>query len=111
MRLFLYGTLLDPATLAVRGGMAALPRRLRPATLAGWRRVALRGTRYPTLRRERGARVHGAVLDVPAAALKRLAAYEGTRYRLTRVVVVTPNGKTAAQTWIASAATRLPWKE
>jgi hypothetical protein len=40
-----------------------------------------------------------------------LAAYEGPAYRLTRVVVQTPNGKTAAHTWIAPGGTRLPWKE
>jgi hypothetical protein len=43
--------------------------------------------------------------------LARLAAYEGPAYRLTRVVVQTPNGKTAAHTWIAPGGTRLPWKE
>jgi gamma-glutamylcyclotransferase (GGCT)/AIG2-like uncharacterized protein YtfP len=110
-RLFLYGTLLDADTLAVRGGDAGLPSRLAPATLQGWRRVALRGGRYPTLRRDRACVVHGAVVAVPARVLARLAAYEGPAYRVARVVVRTANGKTAARTWIAPGGTRLPWKE
>jgi gamma-glutamylcyclotransferase (GGCT)/AIG2-like uncharacterized protein YtfP len=111
MRLFLYGTLLDPGTLAARGGHPEPPARLIQATLHGWRRVAMRGGRYPTLRRQRGGLVHGAVIPAPAAVLARLMAYEGAAYRLVRVVVDTPNGKTAARTWIAPGGTRLPWKE
>ena len=44
MRRFAYGTLLGDQTLSEAS----------PATLIGWRRRALRGTRYPTLRRDRG---------------------------------------------------------
>lgn len=105
MRLFLYGTLLNPAVLARFAGRA-LP--CRPAVLAGHRRVRLRGTPYPTLVRARGT-VDGAVTDVPAAALRRLMAYEGPRYELRRLVVATPRGKTAAFAWIADAPTRRPW--
>ncbi len=65
--------------------------------------MALRGAKYPTLRRD-GA---GAV---SSRALARLSAYESPEYRLTRVVVTTPNGKTAAHTWIAPAATRRAWQ-
>lgn len=79
-----------------------------PTCLAGWRRVGLRRSPYPTLRR--GGRVPGAVLDVGAPALRRLTAYEGPRYRLTRVVVATPRGKIGAWTWIAAGATHRPWK-
>jgi gamma-glutamylcyclotransferase (GGCT)/AIG2-like uncharacterized protein YtfP len=101
MRLFLYGTLLgDP-----RVGPSA------PASLTGWRRVALRGTRYPTLRRDRQGAVTGAVVDVSAPVLRRLIAYEGPVYRLARVVVQTASGKTAAYAWIAPGGTRRPWRE
>jgi hypothetical protein len=108
--LFLYGTLLDAATLAKRGGSAALAARPVPATLTGWQRVALRGGRYPTLRRRRGGSVRGAVVAVTACALARLAAYEGSGYRLTRVVVRIARRKTAVHAWIAAAATRRPWQ-
>ncbi len=101
MRLFLYGTLLGDRRLA----------RSLPATLTGWRRVVLRGTRYPTLRRDRLGVVSGAVVDVPAPVLRRLVAYEGPAYRLVRVVVRTANGKTAAHAWIAPGGTRRSWRE
>jgi gamma-glutamylcyclotransferase (GGCT)/AIG2-like uncharacterized protein YtfP len=101
LRLFIYGTLLGDQRLG--GGT--------PATLKGWRRVRLRGTRYPTLRRDRTGDVAGTVVDVPARLLGRLVAYEGPRYRLTRVVVRTPKGNTAAHAWIAPGGTRRPWKE
>jgi hypothetical protein len=44
MRLFLYGTLRDPDLLA---GFAGLAVPSTPATLRGWRRVALRDRSYP----------------------------------------------------------------
>ena len=115
MRLFLYGTLLNPTTLAQRSGDAAAPTRCIAATLHGWQRVALPNGRWPSLRRQRGGQVFGAVADVNAAAVRRLAAYEGEAYRLVPVVVATASGNTAAQ---HLARTRRhappvagPWKE
>lgn len=105
VRLFLYGTLLDPELLARFAGHA-VP--LSPATLHGWRRVALPGTPYPTLRRAR-ATVSGAVATVDRAALARLSAYEGPRYRLTPVVVRTARGSQAASAWIAPGGTLRDW--
>jgi hypothetical protein len=110
VRLFLYGTLLDARTLSMRGGQADLASRIAHATLRGWQRVAARGGRSPTLCRDRTGQVTGVLIDVPARAMGRLAAYEGPAYRLTQVVVATANGKTSARTWIASAGTRRPWK-
>ena len=108
MRLFLYGTLTDPTTLARRGG-PTLPKRLAPACLVGWRRVVLRGTPLPTLQRVRTGCVCGAVLVASAAALTRLKAFEEPPYVLRRVVVATARGKTTAFAWIAPGATRRPW--
>jgi gamma-glutamylcyclotransferase (GGCT)/AIG2-like uncharacterized protein YtfP len=110
MRLFLYGTLMRSATLATRSGDPALPGRCEPATLHGWQRVALTNVRWPTLRRDRGGVVSGVVVDVSAAAARRLAAYEGDMYRLVAVVVTTASGKTGAHVWIAPGGTRRPWK-
>jgi hypothetical protein len=109
-RLFLYGTLLDPSELARRGGVVGLGRRSGPCRLVGWTRVSLRATRWPTLRRQRGGETLGLMLPIPVVALRRLAAYEGPAYRLTRVVVTTLTGKTAAWTWIAPGGTSRPWK-
>jgi Gamma-glutamyl cyclotransferase, AIG2-like len=105
----LYGTLVDAGTLATCGGQAGLPARLVPAALHGWRRVAVRSGRYPTLRRARTGVVQGSVLIGPAHALRNLAAYEGPVYRLTRIVADTPNGKTAARAWIEPCGTCVPW--
>jgi hypothetical protein len=110
VRLFLYGTLLDAGTLALLSGQPGLALRSVQATLHGWRRGAVRGGRYPTLRRDRTGLVRGVLVDVPARAMGRLVAYEGSAYRLTRVVVGTPNGKTSAHTWIAPCGTRRNWK-
>jgi hypothetical protein len=55
--------------------------------------------------------VSGAVVDVAADVLQRLVAYEGPTYRLTRVVVQTASGKTAAYAWIAPGGTHRPWRE
>ena len=101
MRRCAYGTLLGDQAL----GEAS------PATLIGWRRRALRGTRYPTLRRDRTCAVAGAVVDVPAQVLWRLIAYEGLAYSLTRVVVQAASSKTAAHAWIAPGGTHRPWRE
>jgi gamma-glutamylcyclotransferase (GGCT)/AIG2-like uncharacterized protein YtfP len=105
MRLFLYGTLLDPATFA---GFAGRDPPRMPAVLSGWRRVALPGGRYPTLRRGGGS-VAGAVVSVDAVALARLSAYEGPSYRLTPVVVRTARGNISAHAWIAPGGTDRPW--
>jgi gamma-glutamylcyclotransferase (GGCT)/AIG2-like uncharacterized protein YtfP len=105
MRLFLYGTLLDPALLA---RFAGRPIPLIPATLHGWRRVALPGGRYPTLRRMRGM-VIGAVATVDGRTLARLTAYEGPAYRLRPLIVSVARRKTVAQAWIAPSGTRLDW--
>jgi gamma-glutamylcyclotransferase (GGCT)/AIG2-like uncharacterized protein YtfP len=109
VRLFLYGMLLAPVTLARRAG-PTMPARLTPALLAGWRRVVLRGTLWPTLRRDRTGRVSGAMLEPSAAALTRLKVFEEPPYLRRRVVVATARGKTAAFVWIAPGATRRPWK-
>jgi Gamma-glutamyl cyclotransferase, AIG2-like len=108
LRLFLYGTLLDPDVLEARAGLAGLGARLRPARLDGWRRAALRGTVFPTLERAAGAVVDGAVIDLPATGLARIAAYEGPAYWLVRVAVRTARVRMVAHAWIAPAAVRRP---
>ena len=105
MRLFLYGTLLDPLRMASCAGRPVV---LTPARLAGWRRVAMKGGRYPTLVRARDA-VAGAVATVDAATLRRLMAYEGPQYTFRRLAVATGRGKSVAGVWIARAAMKRPW--
>ena len=77
--------------------------------------MGLRFTPYPTLRKAWRGRVEGAVVEVDAAGLRRLMAYEGPRYRLMRVAVRRIRGNnagianTGAFVWIAAAATGRPW--
>jgi hypothetical protein len=106
MRLFLYGTLLDPKTLAWRSGDPALPRRCRHAVLRGWRRVTLARARWPTLRRCATATTAGKIVVAGAAALRRLAAYEGPEYRLQRLLI---EPRTPVWAWIAPGGTQQPW--
>jgi gamma-glutamylcyclotransferase (GGCT)/AIG2-like uncharacterized protein YtfP len=105
MRLFLYGSLLDTELLTALAGRS-VP--LTPATLCGWRRVALRDSRYPTLRRGRGV-VEGALAMANRRVLMRLQAYEGPLYRLSPVMVRTPRGARLARAWIARGGTRRAW--
>ncbi|MBR0654805.1 gamma-glutamylcyclotransferase family protein [Plastoroseomonas arctica] len=109
--IFLYGTLLDARTLALRSGDARLALRGLPAVLLGHRRVRLRGTPYPTLRKDRAAALAGELIRPSAAALRRLAAYEGGVYRLHPVCVLTPRGPRKARAWCAAAwrAGAAPW--
>ncbi|MBW6400992.1 gamma-glutamylcyclotransferase [Roseomonas sp. HJA6] len=88
--------------LARVSGEPGLVRRLAPARLAGWRRVFLRGTPYPTLIGDADEAVDGAVLRVGPAILARLATYEGRDYVLTPVTVTTARGAVRARAWIAS---------
>ena len=109
MILFFYGTLLDPATLAEKSGDPGLPERCRDAVLRGWRRVALAGKPYPTLRRAARGTVRGKIAAVGPRSFRALAAYEGPSYRLRLVVVEASNRRIAAHVWIAPGATRRPW--
>ncbi len=102
MRIFLYGTLLDPHILARRSGRRGLERGALPAFLPGWRRVVLRQAPYPTLLRARRGGVPGLLVAPRGAVLRRLMAYEGAAYRLRSLRVLTRRGRCAATAWIAA---------
>jgi len=109
--IFLYGTLLDARILARHSGDARLALRSIPAVLLGHRRVGLRGTPYPTLRRDARAALAGELIRPAPEVLRRLAAYEGGAYRLCPVQVLTPRGPRRARAWFAAAwrAGATPW--
>jgi len=108
MRIFLYGTLADPEALGRCAGRrpAAAPI---PAVLPGFRRVLLRGARYPTLRRAPRDCVPGVIMRVNADMLVRLQNYESTRYRQIRVRLRTPHGPVRARCFYGDAPTRVGW--
>ncbi|HQT40173.1 MAG TPA: gamma-glutamylcyclotransferase [Acidocella sp.] len=108
MKIFLYGTLADPAGL---GRCAGKPVKATPvsAVLHGYRRVLLRGARYPTLRREPGEAVHGVIMRVNADMLVRLQNYESVRYRQIHVRLITAHGPQRARCFMGDAATKVAW--
>jgi gamma-glutamylcyclotransferase (GGCT)/AIG2-like uncharacterized protein YtfP len=99
---FVYGTLLDPRVFRRQAGTLRPWRRALPAKLPRCRRVLLRGTPYPTLLRGAGE-VKGLLLNLAAEPLYRLASYEGGRYRLQPVRVITARGPRNARAWTAPA--------
>jgi len=107
---FVYGTLCDRAVFA-RVARATRPLLLaRPAVLPGFRRVALRGTPYPTLLRAPGFVVRGQVVRVTPAQLARLHRYEGRAYRFRAVRVRRVSTVLRAHAWIAANADpATPW--
>ena len=108
MKIFLYGTPTDPAGFAYCAGrpLRAVPV---PAVLPHYRRVLLRGARYPTLRRAPGQAVHGVVMRVNADMLVRLQAYESGRYQRVRVRIQTQAGPERAICFMGDAATAKAW--
>lgn len=114
MDFFFYGTLMDPDVLAAVIGRRVLPARVKPATLAGRRRVGLKGTPYPVI-------VPGATTDtvagivvagLTAADVQNLQRFEGTAYGIETVTVATDDGALAASAFVplkGVAATDTEW--
>jgi len=109
VRIFLYGTLVDPEGFGFCAGrpVARAPER---AELAGFARVYLRGARYPTLRRAPREVVRGVVMRVNGDMLARLQNYESVRYRRVKVRVRTGGGMVRAVCFMGDAATRVRWE-
>jgi gamma-glutamylcyclotransferase (GGCT)/AIG2-like uncharacterized protein YtfP len=100
VRLFVYGTLMDPRCVERVAG-----RRFptRPATLHGWTRSIGRHG-YPVIDPARGARVEGLLLDdVDDGALRALDAYEdeGRLYRRQAVYVSVDGCPIACQAYVS----------
>lgn len=108
MKLFLYGTLADPAALGRCAGKPVKTIPL-PARLHGFRRVLLRGARYPTLRRAPGAHVPGVIIRVTADMLVRLQNYESVRYRQIHVRLHSETGPHRARCFFGDAPTAVAW--
>lgn len=105
MRIFLYGTLMDPEVARRVAGEDRFVREARPALLPGWRKTLLRGTPFPTLVPEERSVVHGLLAEVSPRTLARLHVYEGSLYRFVTVPVLSEGRRVAARAWIAP-----PWR-
>lgn len=104
MNVFVYGSLMYPQVWArvVRGAYRGLP-----AVLHGYRRHALRDAAYPGATPAAGARINGWLwLDVDAADLERLDAFEGAEYRRVAVAVDCA-GASEAQVFLFAERERL----
>lgn len=108
MRLFFYGTLADPETMGRCAGRPTQQIPL-PARLNGYRRVLLRGARYPTLQRAPTHEVHGVVMVVSSDMLLRLQNYESRRYRRISVRLHTARGPLRALCFYGDAPTNIAW--
>jgi gamma-glutamylcyclotransferase (GGCT)/AIG2-like uncharacterized protein YtfP len=90
MKLFAYGTLMDPEIMMQVSGAEC---RSAQAVLHHFVRKAVRGEVYPAIAPLRGASVDGVVyFGLPAAAFDRLDRFEGPLYRRTAVVAVLEGG-------------------
>lgn len=95
MDFFFYGTLMDPDVLAAAIGRRMLPGRMKPATLAGFRRVGLKGTPYPVIVPGAAAdTVAGIVVaELTAADVRNLQRFEGAAYGIETVSVSLGGGE------------------
>lgn len=88
--LFVYGTLRDPAMLALVLGRAVDPRNVLAATAPGWVAASLPGRSYPGLRPAPGGAVEGLLLrGLSPFELDLLDRFEGAEYRRAVLPVIT----------------------
>ncbi|MFO1119477.1 MAG: gamma-glutamylcyclotransferase family protein [Rhodospirillales bacterium] len=97
LRFFFYGTLMDPLILSAVLRRPVDARRLRPAMLAGFRRVLHRSATYPVLIADTTAEVDGILASgLTGRDARRLVAYEGSDYRLASLPVRVAAGGTVS---------------
>jgi len=106
VRIFVYGTLLEPSIFRLVTGRAQPAPRA--ATLPRHRRVRLARLPYPTLLPDRAGQVTGAVLRVGPTVLARLRRYEGPLYRFVAVKVRRGRAWTNVHAWIARRGLAAP---
>jgi hypothetical protein len=88
MRFFFYGTLLDHDVASLVLGRRLPPNAYVPAALPGHARRRVRGASYPIVVRDPKSEVAGAIVGgLSARDVARLAAFEGSRYRVASLKV------------------------
>lgn len=89
MRLFFYGTMLDPEVRRIVLGDGVERLTIRPAVLVGYRRVRAKDGDDPVLVRRTAGRVHGALVEgLRPDDLHRIAHFEGPDYAPRRATVI-----------------------
>lgn len=94
MRFFFYGTLMDADIRVAVLGRPAGSRPVEPATLAGYRRVVMRGATYPVAIADPAGRIEGCLMrGLDRAAAGRLSVFEGDDYVPVMRDVITASGR------------------
>ncbi len=94
MRIFVYGTLLDPAVLALVLGRPVERLAVTPAMLSGYRRRRALGAWFPVLEPAAGGSVDGVVIEgLSAQDVARLRYYETDAYELAACTVRVGGGQ------------------
>ncbi len=94
MRLFFYGTMMDPEVrrIVLAGEAEALM--IQPARLGGYRRVCAKPGDYPLLVRRTAGRVHGVLVGgLSPEGLCKVAHFEGPDYRPEERTVIDETGR------------------
>ncbi len=103
---FFYGSLMDPDVLSAVSGERIEPARLTPARLPGFMRLRARNSVFPLIvpAPEEKDGVEGVLVrGLSAAAVRRLARYEGTAYTaMKRPVVATDAGPRDAYVFVST---------
>jgi len=95
MRFFFYGTLLDRDVTALVLGRRLPPQAFAPAMLPGYSRWRVQGGSYPISIPDRKGEVAGAIVGgLSARDVARLAAFEGSGYRVASLKVRAASGLT-----------------
>jgi hypothetical protein len=95
MRFFFYGTLLDRDVAALVLGRRLPPQSFLPASLPGYSRWRVQGGSYPISIPDPKGEVSGAIVGgLSARDVDRLAAFEGSGYRVASLKVRVAGGLT-----------------
>lgn len=106
MRLFFFGTLLDPDLFALVVGRPIDAVTVKPGVLHGFRRRKVKGEHYPILAPHPGGRVDGLLIDgLTEAEIDRIRFFEGEDYALRPLPVTDAEGRPAGALACVSTGT------
>lgn len=110
---FFYGTLRDDDLRRIVLGRSAVPSRMVPATLPGYRRIRLVERSYPALIADPRSAADGCLVGgLDEATAARVSYYESDDYDATEVRVETADGVEPAWVFLPGRAMRMtpaPW--
>lgn len=103
MRLFCFGSLLDPDVRRIVLGRAGPAHHLRPAVLEGYRRVRVPDEAYPAALRDPGARIDGLLVEnLSPRERARVVFFEGREFELREHPVLVDGAQVPALVCMAT---------